>query len=146
MSNADASRLRCWNCGTTLDGIPLPLSRHEHCPQCFEALHCCRLCRHYRPNASITCDEDRADPPTNKENANFCDFFRPRRNAYGAERGERSRDAKARLDALFGGDSGEDAESAPTHPGPEPSPAESARARLDALFGDDSDGDQDQNG
>jgi hypothetical protein len=138
MSDAKAPHLVCWNCGTALDEVPRPISRHEHCPECFEALHCCRLCRHYRAQASITCDEDRADPPVNKENANFCDYFRPVPGAYGAQRGDRSRTARAELDALFGST---ETASDPTpadasQEAPAAGSAEAARARLDALFGD----------
>ena len=67
--------LQCWNCGRSLDDVPRPISRHEHCRDCFEALHSCRLCRHYRTDVNSRCNEERADPPMNKENANFCDFF-----------------------------------------------------------------------
>jgi len=138
MSDAHAPRLVCWNCGTALDDVPRPISRHEHCPKCFEALHCCRLCRHYRARASITCDEDRADPPVNKENANFCDYFRPAQGAYGAERGDRSQTARAELDALFGGTDGDDdAHAQDASPeAPAAGSAEAARAKLDALFND----------
>ena len=31
-------KLICWNCGAALDGVPVPVSRHEHCPRCSEAL------------------------------------------------------------------------------------------------------------
>ena len=96
--------LSCWNCGTALTQVLVPVSRHEFCPQCAEAVHCCRMCIHFSPDAVDQCREDRADPPTLKESANFCDFFSPR---FGSEESGRSKqdETRAKLDALFGGGS-----------------------------------------
>lgn len=101
-----ADRLVCWNCGTSLDDIPRPISRHANCPKCFEVLHCCRMCRHYEPDKRPYCDHDRAEPPVEKENANFCDYFKPV-NRFDSAGVSRSDSAKSDLDALFGdGDAG----------------------------------------
>ena len=129
--------LECWSCGASLDELPRPITRHMNCPECFEDLHCCRMCRNYAPDASITCTDERTDPPVNKENANFCDYFRPT-NAYRAGSRERQAGAKSRLDALFGaGDPGEDAEStdSPGTADPDDEKQAEARRRLDELFG-----------
>ena len=129
----------CWNCGCSLADIPRPISRHANCPECFEDLHCCRLCVHFAPRLTGQCDHDRADPPVQKENANFCEFFRPRLGAYEDARGSRRDAARERLDALFGGDG----DKMPA--GNEPagtSKEDKARAELEALFdspGDDAD-------
>lgn len=130
-----AAELRCWNCGADLDAVPRPISRHEQCPDCFEALHCCRLCRHYRTDETGACDEDRADPPAIKENANFCDWFRPDARAFTGDRTSRADTAKDKLQALF------DADEEPSSPdeseevAPEPlSKEDEARTRLDDLF------------
>jgi len=94
----------CWNCAAVLDQVLLPVSRHEYCPACSEAVHCCRLCVHYAPSRAESCAEDRAEPPTNKETANFCDFFSPMRGASRAtQEDEAQAKARAKLDALFGG-------------------------------------------
>ena len=130
--------LECWSCGASLDELPRPITRHMNCPECFEDLHCCRMCRNYAPDASITCSDERTDPPVNKENANFCDYFRPT-NAYRAGSKERQAGAKARLDALFGEDDsvGEDAASADSGDVQDPADDKQseARRRLDDLFG-----------
>ena len=129
----------CWNCGASLKEIPRPISRHANCPKCFEALHCCRLCANFDPSVTGQCRDDRTDPPIQKENANFCDFYRPRAGVYRAERGAKSDDARARLDALFAGsEAGEDASDDDISPAPT-SKEDEARAKLDALFKDDSD-------
>ena len=131
-----AAELRCWNCGADLDAVPRPISRHEQCPDCFEALHCCRFCRHYRTDVTGSCDEDRADPPVIKENANFCDWFRPDAGAFSGARTSRAGAAKDKLEALFGAD---EESAGDEEAGGEASPAsqskeDEARARLDDLF------------
>ena len=134
-----AAELRCWNCGADLDSVPRPISRHEQCPDCFEALHCCRFCRHYRTDVTGSCEEGRADPPVIKENANFCDWFRPDAGAFSGARTRRADTAKDKLQTLFGAeeatsDPAEDSEA--TQP-ETPSKEDEARARLDDLFSKD---------
>ncbi len=126
------ANLRCWNCGTALDDVPLPISRHATCSACFNELHCCRLCRHYQPRATgVACDEDRADPPVVKESANFCDWFRPSPDAFSVQTAVRGDRARSKLDELFGGDATDADDSAPPTVQSQP---DEARARLDALF------------
>ena len=142
MKDSPHPGLQCWNCGQSLADLPKPISRHEHCPECFEAVHCCRLCRHYRADASIHCLEDRADPPVNKENANFCDWFRPDPGAYSGDRQDRSASARNKLDALFaaGDESAASDETLNIEREPQPgslSQAEKARSKLDSLFSND---------
>jgi len=132
-----AATLECWSCGASLDELPRPITRHMNCPECFEDLHCCRMCRNYAPDATISCTDERADPPVNKENANFCDYFRPT-NAYRAGSRERQAGAKAKLDALFGGaEAGDEAESADAETPADPvdDKEAEARRRLEDLFG-----------
>lgn len=100
--------LSCWNCGERLEQVLLPVSRHEYCPQCAEAVHCCRMCVNYSAHAPEQCVEDRAEPPTDKTTANFCDYFSPRTSPRtGAESDapgpSREEEARAKLEALFGG-------------------------------------------
>ena len=124
------TELGCWNCGASLAALPRPITRHMNCPACFEDLHCCRMCQHYRANATDPCADERAEPPVHKEGANFCEFFRPKPDAYRPGSNARQARAKANLDALFSG-SGEGcaAESAaPMHERDE------ARSKLDDLF------------
>ena len=126
----------CWNCGCSLRDIPRPISRHANCPECFEDLHCCRLCVHFTPHLTGQCDDDRADPPIQKEIANFCEFFRPLSGAYDDARGSRRDVARQRLDTLFGGAAGETpADGAPA----ETSSEDRARSELEGLFKNDRD-------
>jgi hypothetical protein len=139
----DMAELSCWNCGTSLDDLPRPISRHANCPQCFTEVHCCRMCRHYDVKATEQCQEERAEPPTNKEVANFCEWFEPRTGAYRARRTDAQDRARAKLDALFGGSSSGEtdpadetdstASDAPNETRPM-TKEEEARAKLEALF------------
>lgn len=101
MNMSVVKTLKCWNCGASLAGMPLPISRHANCEKCFEVLHCCRMCRHYREEAHGACDHDRADPPVVKESANFCDYFKPA-NKFDAGDRRKATSAKLDLEALFG--------------------------------------------
>jgi len=126
----------CWNCGQDLDDIPRPISRHAQCPKCFEALRCCRLCRYFNEGVTAHCEDERADPPTRKESANFCEYFRPKSGAYVASKGQAARQARDRLEALFGAGGAQPGDAFPDT-GPEPVPLtreEQARAALEALF------------
>lgn len=135
------SNLVCWNCGEDLAEIPRPISRHATCPKCFNELHCCRLCRHYDPKATMTCFEDRAEPPLQKENANFCDFFAPRFGAFENKTADKSDAARSDLDALFGAEADTAEEPAPDdeknlEQADAPlSKEELAKKKLDDLFG-----------
>ncbi len=126
----------CWNCGASLDDIPRPISRHATCSHCFNELHCCRLCKHYDPKRTMQCFEDRADPPLQKENANFCDFFAPQPMAYESKSTTRSDSARSKLDELFGAeaDEGDLPSEAEVDVPEESSPEEDARKKLDDLF------------
>ncbi len=137
--------LWCWQCGHDLSDVPRPISRHATCAACFNELHCCRLCRHYDSDNTTRCHEERADPPLQKENANFCDFFAPHRltkEQIGANAKARQRSAsEAGLAALFGDDEGtSDGEHTCTTPDNRDTesgsldPDEVAKRKLDDLF------------
>ena len=123
--------LVCYACGADLEEVPLPISRHANCPGCYTELHCCRMCTEYDPGVADGCRDDRADPPHNKEGANFCEFFKPR-SGLAAPRSGKADSARAELDALFGGGEKEDV-------APPASDEDDARAKLDALFKKDDD-------
>ena len=126
--------LKCWNCAASLAELPRPITRHMNCPACFEDLHCCRMCRHFRETASTACDEERAEPPVYKEGANFCDYFRPAGDGYRKGRNERQAQAKAGLDALFADRAGQAGEGDAPEGQDAASEEDAARRRLDALF------------
>lgn len=117
----------CWKCSLPLNDILLPMSRREVCTACDADLHVCKLCEHYCPNLSDACVEDRAEQVTNKETANFCDYFKPIdigvQNVGVSQRSH----AESELAALFGDEQ-------PTAEHSSQSEADRVKAELDALF------------
>jgi hypothetical protein len=121
--------LVCWKCGNSLADLTLPLLRLEECRQCHAELHVCKLCEWYSVNVAKHCRETIAEEVKDKERANFCDYFKPREDAYSSNPADAASKAQAELDALFGGG----AKNADDPP--QPSAADKARAELEALFG-----------
>lgn len=116
-----STELVCWRCGASLAALSLPLRRLEECPGCRAELHVCRMCAAYDPRVARKCREDDAEDVKNKEQANFCDYFRPRTGAFDAALAKAEQQAHDSLSALFG--QGNTAAESPV-----PSPA-------NALFG-----------
>jgi hypothetical protein len=92
------------------------------CERCSAYLHCCRNCGFYEPGVHNDCREPNAEVVADKEQGNFCDFFRlgsvPRAAERSVEYPVRSSDrdpqqpsaprafcsasdARSKLDALF---------------------------------------------
>ena len=119
--------LVCWKCGASLAELTLPLRRLEECLQCHAELHVCKLCEWYSLSVAKHCRETVAEEVKDKERANFCDYFKPREDAFSAKSTDAASKAQAELDALFGG--------AKPDAAAQPSAADKARAELEALFG-----------
>jgi hypothetical protein len=102
--------LVCWKCGASVGAEPLPLSRLAECRACRAQLHVCRMCAFYDTRVAKACREPVAEQVNDKERANFCGYFQPRKDAHVPAAGA-ARNARAELDALFGG--GEPAETKP---------------------------------
>ena len=99
--NSDNS-LVCWKCGAPLTDVPMPLSRLSECLQCRAELHVCRMCGFYDPRKPESCAEERADPPKDKQRANFCEYFQPKTNAFQSRDDSAVTQAKDELERLFG--------------------------------------------
>lgn len=93
----------CWKCGQPLTGMILPVSRREECEACGAEIHVCRQCRHYDARIANQCREERAEDVSDKERANFCDYYDPRPDAFTPGDSAAEAEAKAQLEALFGG-------------------------------------------
>jgi hypothetical protein len=133
--------LNCWKCGHALDDMPMPLRRRDECPACGTDLHVCRMCEFYDTSVAKSCREPVAEEVTDKERANFCDYFRGKPGVHAAGGVGEAEDARAQLDALFGID--DDAQGPPSAADAQTlmdrkrAEADDARKKLDALFGDD---------
>jgi hypothetical protein len=118
-----AEALVCWKCGASLRALPLPLSRMAECPQCKAELHACRMCQFFAPHTTRQCAEIRAEEVIKKDQANYCDWFKPRPNAFDARAQAKAAASKLQLDALFGGPAAADTR-------------DPAREAAEKLFGD----------
>lgn len=97
-----AHDLVCWKCGAALSELSLPLMRRDECPRCRAELHVCRMCVEYATHVAKHCREPTAEEVSNKTAANFCDFFRPRSQAYVAADTGAAEQARLELERLFG--------------------------------------------
>ena len=94
--------LVCWKCGFALADLSLPLRRLDECPKCRSELHVCKMCVDYDVRVAKYCREPTAEEVSDKQHANFCDFFRPRPNAWVAPDTAAVDSARAELERLFG--------------------------------------------
>ena len=117
--------LLCWKCGASLADYTLPLRRLEECRQCHAELHACKMCEWYSIAVAKHCREPVAEEVKDKGRANFCDYFKPRADAYRPPADDATK-AKQDLEALFGG--------ANASRETKPDAAAAARAELEALF------------
>jgi hypothetical protein len=126
--------LVCWRCGAAVKPDQRPINRLEQCRRCQADLHVCRLCRSWNPRMTGYCDHDHAEPPLERERANFCQYFRPRPGAFTPVEQDADRDARKELDSLFG----KPPEAAHARDASEAAgnkESDRARAELERLFG-----------
>jgi len=99
------------------------------------------MCRRYDTRYIGRCNDDRTDPPEDKERANYCEYFVPAPDAFSAEDAAEAQRARDELAALFGEgpepENGQEADSG----GDEAADSETERAKreLKRLFGDGDD-------
>lgn len=92
----------CHACGAELDlGLAGNAGRRDDCPHCRAPLHACRNCVAFDEAARHGCKEPAAEPPRDKDAANYCDFFLYRKGAMAPREEDPKAKALAALDALF---------------------------------------------
>jgi hypothetical protein len=64
----------CWYCGSPVGKLEF-IGRSTLCDGCGKDIRCCHNCRFYLSGAKGDCSETRAEPVSDKERANFCDWF-----------------------------------------------------------------------
>ncbi len=67
----------CFNCQNEIhfsDGENI--SRQESCPSCYASIHSCKMCKFFDTASYNECREPMANRVTDKEKANFCDYFK----------------------------------------------------------------------
>lgn len=122
--------LVCWKCGASLAALSLPLRRLDECKACSAELHVCKICVEYDTTVAKSCREPIAEEVRDKEHANFCDYFKPRADAYKPRNAAEIARSQSGLDALFSG-SKEKKEASSNAPATD---TERTRAKLDELF------------
>lgn len=91
----------CYQCGMKFPEEQI--GRTEECRSCGRPLHACRNCAFYDTAVSRHCREEAAEPVTDKECANFCEYFRFGNRE--EKRADATGEARRRFDALFRGES-----------------------------------------
>lgn len=73
------SNMHSFTCYKCQKAVPVlgtfKIQRTEDCPFCSTSLHCCKMCKFFDPKVYNECRETNADRITDKEKANFCDYF-----------------------------------------------------------------------
>ena len=64
----------CHRCGSELK-LGSAIARTDSCPRCHSDLKCCLNCRFFDPGFNNQCREPQAEWASEKEKANFCEFF-----------------------------------------------------------------------
>src|SRR5688572_27453135 len=93
--------LVCWKCGASLAALSLPLRRLDACKSCNAELHVCRMCLEYDTAVAKHCREPIAEEVREKDRANFCDYFKPRPDAYKPRNQAEIEKSRNALDDLF---------------------------------------------
>jgi hypothetical protein len=68
-----SQNLTCWQCGNLLENVIFPISRREVCSVCDVDQHVCKMCKEF--DGRNSCNEPIAEDVTDREKANFCDYF-----------------------------------------------------------------------
>jgi hypothetical protein len=93
----------CHRCGWDWTFREQP-GRSETCPQCRADLRVCLNCHQHARNYANQCRDSRAEPVSDKDVANFCEYFDfARRTWAGAKSNSREDEARAKLKDLLGG-------------------------------------------
>ena len=95
----------CWYCGSSITE-QIPIGRSQRCQVCGKDLRSCMNCRFFLAGARGDCRETSAEPQSDKERANFCDWFsldEKYRNQTSGQSGEKANADAARtaFDNLF---------------------------------------------
>ncbi len=93
----------CYKCGEIWTGSKKP-GRHEICSRCGAYIRVCRNCQFYDPALHNQCRIPEAEYVSDKERANFCEWFVFREKGHSGEKTEQERrqeEARRRWENLF---------------------------------------------
>jgi hypothetical protein len=69
----------CFHCGSQIS-FEGKIYRSDVCPKCDADVHCCRNCENFDLTAHNKCSEPQAEWVSDREKANYCDFFTANKN------------------------------------------------------------------
>ncbi|ABV35285.1 conserved hypothetical protein [Shewanella sediminis HAW-EB3] len=121
----------CWHCGNVLEEVILPMSRREGCGACGADQHVCKMCVFFNDSGRGDCREERAEWVSDRERANFCDYFKLSEGGTDTYAPGANEQALAELAELFG----DTPPSEPDEKEKEMTPAEIAEKQLRDLLG-----------
>ena len=90
----------CHHCKKEIK-LDVSISRADECPHCAADMHCCLNCLHYDPSMSNRCREPQAEWVSDREKANFCDFFTPNKSASAGVLNKPAANPRDAFDSLF---------------------------------------------
>lgn len=91
--------LVCYSCKQSI-AVLERVGRREECPACKADVHVCKNCEFYDAKSYNECREPAAEPVREKDRANYCDFFDPRKGV-GPAGPTKAELLKAQAEALF---------------------------------------------
>ncbi len=124
-------RHKCYSCQEELV-FEVKIGRRDMCPNCSAYLHCCLNCEHHDKNVHNECKENQGEFIRDRSEGNFCLYFSFA--TIGEEGNSAADDARAKLDALFGGGGSAPRKPTPGDFTPSPKTEADARAKLENLF------------
>lgn len=92
----------CWKCKKNIDISEV--HRFTECPECSASLHVCKGCIFYSPGSHFDCKEYINDVISDKEQSNFCEYFKinNKKSENSSEQSNKSQQARDAFNALFG--------------------------------------------
>lgn len=90
--------LSCFHC-KKINNYSDKVGFRDECLHCSSDLHVCKNCEFYDVKSYNECKENSADVVREKDRANYCDFFSPRKTAHTID-SEKDK-LKAAAEALF---------------------------------------------
>ena len=93
----------CLKCGTEIAEISgvRKVLRTDTCSKCDSDLHACKNCQFYDRQYHNECRETQAEWVSDKERANYCDYFVPSTRAAGTTAKSPTDQVKSAFDGLF---------------------------------------------
>jgi hypothetical protein len=88
----------CFSCGKDVPFLDR-VGRRDECPSCRADVHACKNCEFYDPKVYNECRETSAEVVRERDRANYCDFFEPRKAASGGI--SKAELLRAQAEALF---------------------------------------------